>query len=98
MATLHERKAYRKAVLRTLYGAIEQNRPETSGATLREQLGLPDEDLAAACAYLAGEGLISVEWTSHKTPAIVSLSHQGIRFMEEREEALEAARQGDWSL
>ncbi|AVH57418.1 MULTISPECIES: hypothetical protein [Streptomyces] len=98
MATLRERKTYRKAVLQTLYGAVERNRSETSGATLREELGLPDEDLAAACAYLAGEGLITVEWTSHKTPAIVSLSHEGIRFMEEKEEELEAASQGDWTI
>ncbi|MFF4824349.1 hypothetical protein [Streptomyces sp. NPDC001312] len=87
MTTLRERKTYRKAVLRSLYGAIERNRPEVSGATLRDALRASDEDLAAACTYLVGEGLITVEWTSHKTPATVSLTHDGIRFMEEEEES-----------
>jgi hypothetical protein len=86
MTTLRERKTYRKAILRHLYGAMERNRPEVSGAALREVLQLPDDDLSAACAYLAGEGLITVEWTSHRTPATASLSHDGIRYMEEDEE------------
>ncbi|MFJ9563663.1 hypothetical protein ACIRQQ_26995 [Streptomyces fuscichromogenes] len=86
MTTLRERKTHRKAILRQLYGAMELNRPEVSGAALREVLRLPDDDLSAACAYLADEGLITVEWTSHKTPATASLSHDGIRYMEEDEE------------
>ena len=95
MTTLRERKTYRKAVLESLYGAVELNRPEVSGATLRDELGLPDEDLSAACAYLAGEGLITVDWTSHKTPATVSLTHEGIRFMEGQEEESDTPGQGD---
>ncbi|TLS46873.1 hypothetical protein FE633_07160 [Streptomyces montanus] len=97
MATLRERKTYRKAVLRSLYGAFERNRPDVRGLTLRDELGLAEEDLSAACAYLAGEGLITVEWTSHKTPATVSLTHEGIRFMEQEEEQeqWEAHGQGD---
>ncbi|MEU6098714.1 hypothetical protein [Streptomyces sp. NPDC047079] len=87
MTTLRKRKTYRAAVLRSLYGAVERNRPEVSGAALRDELRLPDEDLSAACAYLAGEGLITVEWTSHRSPAAVSLTHEGIRFMEEEEES-----------
>ncbi|MEV6028897.1 hypothetical protein [Streptomyces sp. NPDC052036] len=94
MTTLRERKTYRRAVLQSLYGAVECNRPDVSGATLRDELHVPDEDLTAACAFLVGEGLITVEWTSHKTPATVSLTHDGIRFMEEEEEA-GAAAQGD---
>jgi hypothetical protein len=86
MATLRERKTYRKRVMNSVYEAVERNRPEVSGATLRDKLRIPDEDLSAACAYLAGEGLITVDWTSHKTPATVSLTHEGIRFMEEQEE------------
>jgi hypothetical protein len=87
MTTLRERKTYRKAVLRSLYGAVEHNRPEVSGATLRDELHVPDEDLAAACVFLVGEGLITVDWTSHQTPATVSLTHDGIRLMEEEEES-----------
>ena len=86
MATLRERKTYRNRVMNSVYEAVERNRPEVSGATLRDKLRIPDEDLSAACAYLAGEGLITVDWTSHKTPATVSLTHEGIRFMEEQEE------------
>ncbi|MFI1533335.1 hypothetical protein [Streptomyces anandii] len=86
MTKLRERKSNRKAVLRSLYGAVEHNRPDVNGSALRAELGLPDEDLSAACAYLADEGLISVDWTSHRTPATVSLTHEGIRLMEELEE------------
>jgi hypothetical protein len=86
MTKLRERKNNRKAVLRVLYGAVERNRPQVSGSALHTELGLPDEDLAAACAYLADEGLISVDWTSHRTPATVALTHEGIRLMEEQEE------------
>ncbi|MFD4598151.1 hypothetical protein ACFWPQ_08925 [Streptomyces sp. NPDC058464] len=89
MTKLRERKNNRKAVLRSLYGAVEDNRPDVSGSALRAELGLPDEDLSAACVYLADEGLINVEWTSHRTPAAVSLTHEGIRLMEEREEERE---------
>ncbi|MFH7337369.1 DUF5994 family protein [Streptomyces sp. KHY 26] len=86
MTKLRERKNNRKAVLRCLYGAVERNRPDVSGSSLRAELGLADEDLSAACAYLADEGLIDVDWTSHRTPAAVSLTHEGIRLMEEQEE------------
>ncbi|MEU3984888.1 hypothetical protein AB0F77_33305 [Streptomyces sp. NPDC026672] len=89
MTKLRERKNNREGVLRSLYAAVELNRPEVSGSALRDELGLPDEDLSAACVYLADEGLINVEWTSHRTPASVSLTHEGIRLMEEREEERE---------
>jgi 2-polyprenyl-6-methoxyphenol hydroxylase-like FAD-dependent oxidoreductase len=93
MTTLRERKTNRKAILRSLYGAVEHNRPEVSGSALRAELGLPDEDLSAACAYLADEGLISVDWTSHRTPAAVSLTHEGVRLMEQLEEEQEVKRE-----
>ena len=86
MATLRERKHYRKAVMRVLYVAVAGNQPGLSGAALRDKVRLSDEDLAAACTYLAEEGLISVEWTQHRTPATVTLTHDGIRLMEAEEE------------
>ncbi|MEU4464361.1 hypothetical protein AB0G20_11720 [Streptomyces sp. NPDC024017] len=86
MTKLRERKNNRKAVLRVLYGAVERNRPEVSGSALHDELDLPDEDLSAACVYLADDGLISVDWTSHRTPATVSLTHEGLRLMEEEDE------------
>ncbi|MFF5537254.1 hypothetical protein ACFY71_33140 [Streptomyces cinerochromogenes] len=93
MTKLRERKNNRTAVLRSLYRAVERNRPEIIGTELRSELGMPDEDLSAACAYLADEGLISVDWTSHHTPAAVSLTHEGIRLMEEQEEQRQEQRQ-----
>ncbi|ANP48438.1 hypothetical protein J2Z21_005889 [Streptomyces griseochromogenes] len=95
MTKLRERKNNREAVLRSLYGAVGLNRPEVSGSALRTELGLPDEDLSAACAYLADEGLISVDWTSHQTPAAVSLTHEGICLMEELEEEEEGEQKGE---
>ncbi|TXC97979.1 hypothetical protein [Streptomyces sp. ISID311] len=95
MATLHERKSYRRAVLNALYQAIEENRPGTTGARLLDDLGLPEQDLAAACTYLVGEGLVEVDWTTHHTPAMVTLTHEGIRQMEaEEEEREERAEHG----
>ncbi|WP_149182303.1 hypothetical protein [Streptomyces sp. TRM49041] len=85
MATLHERQNYRMAIMKALYDAMEGNRPGVTGAKLRDDLHLPDQDMAAACTYLAAEGLILVDWTTHSTPAAVTLTHQGIRLMESEE-------------
>jgi hypothetical protein len=87
MATLHERKNYREAIMKTLYDATEGNRLlGVTGVKLRHELRIPDQDLAAACTYLAGEGLITVDWARGNAPAMVMLTHQGIRLMEAEEE------------
>lgn len=87
MATLHERKAYRQQILEALYEATEGNRLlGTTGAKLGHDLDIPQQDLAAACTYLAAEGLITVDWEPGNTPTMVSLTHQGIRLMEAEEE------------
>ncbi|SDN32430.1 hypothetical protein [Streptomyces wuyuanensis] len=87
MATLHERKNHREAIMKTLYEAAEGNRLlGVTGTKLRDDLRMPEQDLAAACAYLAGEGLITVDWARGNTPAMVTLTHQGIRLMEAEEE------------
>ena len=57
-----------------------------TGAKLHDDLGIDAQDLAAACTYLAGEGLITVDWVAGNTPAMVTLTHQGIRLMEAEEE------------
>ncbi|MDX2680099.1 hypothetical protein [Streptomyces soliscabiei] len=86
MATLHEREHYREAIMKTLYEAIEGNRLlGLTGAQLREDLAMPEEDLAAACTYLAAEGLIQVDWARGNTPAMVTLTHKGLQFMETQE-------------
>ncbi|MGW1728777.1 hypothetical protein ACWCQK_38670 [Streptomyces sp. NPDC002306] len=87
MATLHERKTYRQAIMKMLYDATEGNRLlGVTGARLRDGLQVPEQDLAAACAYLVGEELITVDWAQGNTPAMVMLTHRGIRLMEAKEE------------
>lgn len=87
MATLRERKNYRQAIMKMLYEATEGNRLlGVTGARLRDDLQVPEQDLAAACAYLVGEELITVDWTQGNTPAMVMLTHRGIRLMEAEEE------------
>lgn len=86
MATLHERQHYREAIMKSLYEAMEGNRLlGLTGAQLREELAMPEEDLAAACTYLAAEGLIQVDWARGNTPAMVTLLHKGIQLMETEE-------------
>jgi hypothetical protein len=86
MATLHERQKYRMQIMKTLYAAMEANRPAVTGAKLSDAIGIPEQDLATACTYLADEGMLLVDWTTHNTPATVTLTHQGIRLMEAEEE------------
>ncbi|MEU8783418.1 hypothetical protein [Streptomyces sp. NPDC048637] len=87
MATLRERKTYREQVMQELYKATEGNRLlGITGAKLHDELGIDAQDLAAACTYLVGEGLVTVDWAAGNTPAMVSLTHQGIRLMEAEEE------------
>lgn len=87
MASLTERKVYREKIVQALYEATEGNRLlGVTGAKLAQDLAIPAEDLAAACTYLVGEDLITVDWTAGNTPAMVTLTHQGIRRMEAEEE------------
>lgn len=87
MATLRERKSYREKIMRALYEAAEGNRLlGVDGVKLRNDLGIPEQDLAAACTYLAGEGWVVVDWARGNTPAMITLTHQGIRRMETEEE------------
>ncbi|MFE9312219.1 hypothetical protein ACIQCF_22055 [Streptomyces sp. NPDC088353] len=87
MATLRERKTHREKVMRALYQATVGNRLlGVDGAKLRNDLGIPEQDLAAACTYLAGEGLVVVDWARGNTPVMVTLTHLGIQQMETEEE------------
>lgn len=86
MATLHQRRHYREAIMKSLYEAIEDNRLlGLTGAQLREDVAIPKEDPATACTYLAAEGLIQVDWARGNTPSMVTLTHKGIQFMESEE-------------
>lgn len=87
MAILRDRKTYREKIMRALYQAAEGNRLlGVDGAKLRNDLGIPEQDMAAACTYLAGEGWVVVDWARGNTPAMITLTHQGIRRMEAEEE------------
>ncbi|MBM7437756.1 hypothetical protein JOC24_001139 [Streptomyces sp. HB132] len=62
MATLRERQLHRERALTALYEATEGNRLlGMTGRKLRDDWRVPEEDLAAACTYLVGEGLITVD-------------------------------------
>ncbi|MER6109216.1 hypothetical protein ACWGPD_38630 [Streptomyces hirsutus] len=87
MAILRDRKTYREKIMRALYEAAEGDRLlGIDGAKLRNDLGIPEQDMAAACTYLAGEGWVVVDWARGNTPAMITLTHQGIRRMEAEEE------------
>lgn len=87
MAMLRDRKTYRERIMQALYQAAEGNRLlGVDGAKLRTDLGIPEQDMAAACMYLAGEGWVVVDWGRGNTPAMITLTHQGIRQMETEEE------------
>jgi hypothetical protein len=52
---------------------------------LMKKLDMPDEEMAAACDYLEGEGLINPDkamW-GHFSPIMVRLTHLGIKEMEQ---------------
>ncbi len=86
-AVLRERKVDREKIMRVLYRAAEGDRLlGVDGAKLRNDLGIPEQDLAAACTYLAGEGWVVVDWGRGDTPSMVTLTHQGLRRMETEEE------------
>lgn len=58
-------------------GHGRQSPPWRHRARLRDDLQVPEQDLAAACAYLVGEELITVDWVQGNTPAMVMLTHRG---------------------
>ncbi|MFE9093210.1 hypothetical protein [Streptomyces sp. NPDC007264] len=87
MAILRDRKTYRERIMQALYQAAEGNRLlGVDGAKLRTDLGIPEQDMAAACMHLAGEGWVVVHWGRGNRPAMITLTHQGIRRMETEEE------------
>ncbi|WP_308406196.1 hypothetical protein [Streptomyces tricolor] len=87
MSILRDRKTYRERIMQALYQAAEGNRLlGVDGVKLRTDLGIPEQDMAAACMYLADEGWVVVDWGRGNTPAMITLTHRGIRQMETEEE------------
>ncbi|WP_067391484.1 MULTISPECIES: hypothetical protein [Streptomyces] len=96
MAILRERKAYREKIMRALHQAAEGNRLlGVDGAKLRNDLGIPERDLAAACVYLADKGWVVIDRGRDDTSATIRLTPQGIRRMEAEEEECDGAASTD---
>jgi hypothetical protein len=53
---------------------------------IRDQFGLSEEEMADACNYLEGEGLIEGTQTLRLYPSQVSLTHWRIREVEQSQE------------
>jgi hypothetical protein len=69
VASLAERKSYRKKIMRARYEGTAGNRlVGITGTRLRDDLGIPDEDMAAACTYLESERLVTSDWTTGNPP------------------------------
>ena len=89
MATLHERKNYRTAVLKALYRATGENRPGATGARLRDDLRLPEQDSGRRLYVSGGRRIGRGRLDDTYRPAMVTLTHEGIRQMEAEEQERE---------
>jgi hypothetical protein len=79
-------RADRRRVLETIYGvSMGSGTTTVAGSQLLADLGLSDRELADACDWLEGEGLIQAVRTiwGHATPYIVLITHHGIRQIEQ---------------
>ena len=87
-----KRQADRLRVLSAIYDAAAGIEHEMVRIvpTIQTQLGLSDQDLQAACVYLAGEGLIAAVSPFEESPIVVfaQLTHRGVMAMEEPDEPL----------
>lgn len=84
---VQKRQADRLGVLKTIFedaSGIEGEAVRLA-PTVQERLGLDDQELQAACAYLAGEGLIEPVATVDQAPVYISaaLTHRGAVEMEQ---------------
>jgi hypothetical protein len=82
-----KRQADRLRVLRAVWDATDGTTSEVArtAPTIQMQLGLSDEELEAACDYLAGEGLIKPTAKINEAPGYIAvqLTHRGAIEMEE---------------
>jgi hypothetical protein len=89
MVDLAKRIANRLRVMTEIFEAAHGNRREfVQTDPIREKLGLTDEEMADACNYLEGEGLIEASqglW-GRPFPNSVTLTHWGIREVEQSQE------------
>jgi hypothetical protein len=82
-----KRQADRLRVLRAVWDATDGTTSEVAriAPTIQMQLGLSDQEVVAACDYLAGGGLIRPTSKIDRGPIYISvqLTHRGVREMEE---------------
>jgi hypothetical protein len=94
MVDLNKRKADRLRVMNELFEAASgSERRIINTRAVPTKLGLSDEEMADACRYLEGEGLISPMkglW-GRPFPTNVQLTHWGVREVEESREHPETA-------
>ena len=86
MVSVSERKALRSRVLHEVYERSGGTSALVSAAGVREALGVDDQEMAAACEYLAGEGLVMLEADTFGTtasPSLIALTHRGVVRVEE---------------
>jgi hypothetical protein len=84
---LSKRRANRLRVMTEIFNAAHGNRREfVATDPIRERLQLSDEEMADACNYLEGEGLIEGTQTLRLFPSQVTLTHWGIREVEQSQE------------
>lgn len=86
MVDIEARKAMRLRVMKVIFDEADGSTTSyLDGFALARAIGLSDQEMGDACAYLEGEGLISaqVRVVDQFTPAAIQLTHKGIKEMEE---------------
>jgi hypothetical protein len=84
---IERRRADRLRVMKAIFDASEGSETVLVHTTphLQERLGLSDQELADACNYLVGEGLIAakIQAAGFPAPIGVQITHKGIKEMEQ---------------
>lgn len=87
MVDIPKRRANRLRVMTEIFNAAHGNRHAfVATDPIRDHLELSEEEMADACNYLEGEGLIEGTQTLRLYPSQVSLTHWGIREVEQSQE------------
>jgi hypothetical protein len=84
MVSIEQRQAWRTAIMHAVYD--ETNGDEFSIieiGSIGTALEMPTAEITNAAKYLEGEGLIKAIWTLGGSPPAVSITHRGIREVEE---------------
>jgi hypothetical protein len=86
MSSLSERRSLRSRVLKDIYERSGGTSALVSANDVRVRLDVSDQEMGAACEYLAGEGLVVLEpdtFGTTATPSLIALTHRGVVLAEE---------------